>query len=361
MMLQHEDLRQERLLPSAARPGRAASVQAISAKGFTPPGDAPSSPALASGWHRSAAPAATRPDFALLLGNVARITLWKRMRSSQTFRPWTRQGSLADFQPTNRVVLGTAPRLLEVLEHAEFTRGRLASGPRENLQLRTFGRVLAFTRQAMINDDLGIFARISDNFGAAAAAMEADLVYDILTSNPVLGESERLFSSAHKNLADAAPGHCGPGARRRQYPARGMVTARLRRVGRQVLRCGPLGRRHSRADASSGKTSESSRPSTNSTLVVEHAPPAGPVVRGKNPRVTSTAPGGGRTNCARLPNVPVSVVPLPVRATIWSMPRAVSSERFRSRKAKPPGTATKSPAGMRAQSNSSAPGGRSWM
>ena len=41
-------------------------------------------------------------------------------------------------------------------------------------------------------------------------------------------------------------------SRRRQCPARGMATARLRRVGRQVLRCDPLGRRHVLAAASSG-------------------------------------------------------------------------------------------------------------
>jgi hypothetical protein len=65
--------------------------------------------------------------------------------------------------------------------------------------------MLAFTREAMVNDDLGLFERIPTFFGNAAAAMESDVVYDILLGNPVLADGQPLFSAAHNNLMLAAP------------------------------------------------------------------------------------------------------------------------------------------------------------
>jgi len=58
----------------------------------------------------------------------------------------------------------------------------------------------ALTREAMVNDDLGLFERIPTFFGNAAAAMESDVVYDILVGNPVLPDGNALFSTAHGNL-----------------------------------------------------------------------------------------------------------------------------------------------------------------
>jgi phage major head subunit gpT-like protein len=60
------------------------------------------------------------------------------------------------------------------------------------------------TRQALINDDLSAFSRLATQFGYAAAQMEGDVVYGILTGNPVMSDGNALFSPAHKNLASPA-------------------------------------------------------------------------------------------------------------------------------------------------------------
>src|SRR5262249_58313593 len=45
---------------------------------------------------------------------------------------------------------------------------------------------------------------LATQFGYAAAAMEADVVYGILTGNPVMADTYALFSTQHANLAPPA-------------------------------------------------------------------------------------------------------------------------------------------------------------
>jgi hypothetical protein len=102
-----------------------------------------------------------------------------------------------------RVSLGMAPRLVPVPEHAEFQRSK-PDAVAEQTQLATYGRIVALTCQALINDDLNAFTRLSTQFGFSAAALEGDAVYGILTKNPVMSDGQPLFSTAHKNLAAPA-------------------------------------------------------------------------------------------------------------------------------------------------------------
>jgi len=103
-----------------------------------------------------------------------------------------------------RVALGTAPKFLQVPEHAEYQRGKFTDVHAESNQLKTWGRIIALTRQALVNDDLGAFTRLATHYGYAAAQMEGDAVYGILTGNPTMSDGNALFSSAHANLASAA-------------------------------------------------------------------------------------------------------------------------------------------------------------
>jgi hypothetical protein len=103
----------------------------------------------------------------------------------------------------NRIAIGLAPKLLQVPQHAEYTRGALPSRA-EVLQLQTWGRIIAFTRQAMVNDDLGALTRIPQLFGNSAATMEGDVVYNVLLTNPPMSDGNALFSAAHGNVGTAS-------------------------------------------------------------------------------------------------------------------------------------------------------------
>jgi hypothetical protein len=148
----------------------------------------------------------TTSDFPLLLANVGRAQLTAGYTAApRTFPPWTRPGTLPDFRSTQRVSLGMGPKFLKVQEHGEYMRGRLVESPAAPIKLDKFGRILAFTREAMLNDDVGLFARIPQLFGNSAAQMESDVVYAILTSNPVMADGFALFSTQHGNLMTAGP------------------------------------------------------------------------------------------------------------------------------------------------------------
>jgi hypothetical protein len=53
----------------------------------------------------------------------------------------------------------------------------------------------------MINDDLQALSRIPLAMGAEAAQIENDVVYTLLTSNPVMSDTIALFATGHANLA----------------------------------------------------------------------------------------------------------------------------------------------------------------
>jgi hypothetical protein len=143
-------------------------------------------------------------DFPSLLATIGRVTLTAGYAAApRTFPPWTRQGTLPDFRISTRVSLGVGPKFLPVPEHAEYERGNVASTA-QPIKLDTFGRILAFTRQAMINDDVGLFQRIPQLFGNSAAQMESDVVYGILTGNPLMADGFALFSAQHANAMTAS-------------------------------------------------------------------------------------------------------------------------------------------------------------
>jgi len=142
----------------------------------------------------------TTSDFAFLLADVANKTIRRAYdEAPQTFKTIARQVNLPDFKPVYRTQMGDAPALLEVKEHGEFKRGTIGEA-REQFQLVTYGRVFAITRKALVNDDADAFGRVPTMFGRAARTLESDLVWDQITSNPVMGDGNALFSAAHLNL-----------------------------------------------------------------------------------------------------------------------------------------------------------------
>lgn len=143
-------------------------------------------------------------DFPAILANIANNTLRTAYEAApQTFRPFCRQSTAPDFKQIQRTQVGDAPSLQKVNEHAEFSYGTTGEG-KEVYQLATYGRIIPITRQVIINDDLGAFTDIPAKFGRAAADLESDIVWGILTGNAAMGDGTALFHADHGNLAGAA-------------------------------------------------------------------------------------------------------------------------------------------------------------
>lgn len=142
-------------------------------------------------------------DFPNILANVA----GKRLRDSYQEAPrlWkqiSRQSNAPDFKEKVVVQLAGIPELQKVREGGEYTYAKLGESA-EKYSIATYGRIIAITRQVIINDDLGAFDRLPALFGRAAAELENDLVWGILISNPVMADGIPLFHANHGNLAAA--------------------------------------------------------------------------------------------------------------------------------------------------------------
>lgn len=120
--------------------------------------------------------------------------------SPRTFLPFTRRATAPDFKTVNRIMLSGAPSLLEVKSGGEIKRGNVTDG-KETYALATYGRIMGINRQTIINDDLGAFTRLPMLAGRAAADLESDVVYGIITTNGTMNTTTAaLFSSTHANL-----------------------------------------------------------------------------------------------------------------------------------------------------------------
>ena len=140
-------------------------------------------------------------DFPEILAAVTNKTLRQAYEAyPQTFRPFCRQVQASDFRDIARVQLGEAPQLQKVSESGEFKRGTIGEA-RERYRVETYGRVVAITRQTIINDDLDAFTRLPAMYGTAIATLESDIVWAILVANPTMGDGTALFHATHRNLA----------------------------------------------------------------------------------------------------------------------------------------------------------------
>ena len=139
-------------------------------------------------------------DFGNILMDVANKAMLRGWEETgETFQEWTNTGTLSDFKPSHRVDLNLFPGLPEVPEGAEYSYGSMTDRG-EQIVLLTYGKLFSITRQAIINDDLSAFTRIPGKMGRAAMRTLGDLVYAVLTGNPLMSDGTALFHADHGNL-----------------------------------------------------------------------------------------------------------------------------------------------------------------
>lgn len=137
----------------------------------------------------------TTSDFSYILADVANKTLRRAYDAAPaTWMPIARRIPMPDFKPVKRNQLGEAPALTKVLEHGEFTRGTVAEG-KEEFQLSTYGRIFGITRQALVNDDLDAFGRMTMSFGRSARNLESDIVWYQILKNAAMADTYAIFDA----------------------------------------------------------------------------------------------------------------------------------------------------------------------
>jgi len=146
-------------------------------------------------------------DFPYILADSANKTL--RAGYELAPSPWkliSAQRSARDFKSQYELKLDSSVRLGKVPESGEFSRGYLTEG-RETWKIAPYGQIIAVTRQAVINDDLGAFTRIPFMLGQEVAANEADIVIGLIVANGNMADNVALFeANTHKNYVASGSG-----------------------------------------------------------------------------------------------------------------------------------------------------------
>lgn len=144
-------------------------------------------------------------DFPSLLGNIANKALsqgYLEAPSGHTL--FTAEREVADFKQNTLVNLSEAPGLEKVAELSNYRHGAMYDSA-STFKLATFGKIIQLSRQSLINDDTAAFTRLPQSMGAASRRLEADMVFQLLTTNPVLGDGNALFSVEHSNQGASLP------------------------------------------------------------------------------------------------------------------------------------------------------------
>lgn len=111
-----------------------------------------------------------------------------------------RASTVKDFRAKSVLRFSETPSLLKVNEHGEYHQGAMADA-KESYAIATFGRIVAISRQALINDDLSAFETLGMRFAQAAAEFEAKFLVDLITGNPTMNaDGLALFHATHGNL-----------------------------------------------------------------------------------------------------------------------------------------------------------------
>ncbi|EKO3395725.1 Clp protease ClpP [Vibrio fluvialis] len=119
-----------------------------------------------------------------------RAPLWKELANTE---------NLSDFRETELVMVNDSPDLMSIGEDGEY-KAAILKGSGERIQLATFGRAIQFTRQAIINDEIGLIAKVPRKFMQAGYRLSDKLMFNAILSGK-MGDGKDIFlapSSADK-------------------------------------------------------------------------------------------------------------------------------------------------------------------
>ena len=148
----------------------------------------------------------TTSDFAYILNTAGRRYLIDAYGAVQSpLKLIARRRDFPDFRTRFGLQVEGPAALRIVRENAEFQRAAMYEAA-NGVQLGTYGEIFSISRQAIINDDLGVFSQIAAFWARAQAGTEASYLSALIAGRGiVLGEDAKtLYHADHGNLAPVA-------------------------------------------------------------------------------------------------------------------------------------------------------------
>lgn len=139
--------------------------------------------------------------FPAIMSNLANKSVMVGFNEAETtYQIWAGKGSNRDFKEAARYALSEAGNLELVPEGGQFKQDSLGEASART-KVATYGKLFSLTRQAIINDDLGLFSKIATKYGSAAKRLVNKMVYAQLTGNVKMQDKVALFDAKHGNVA----------------------------------------------------------------------------------------------------------------------------------------------------------------
>lgn len=143
--------------------------------------------------------------FQSIVNNTLNAVLLKSTElAPTTYEQWTGKGSNPNFKSSTKYRLSSAGNLVKVLPNGELKRD-IMTDEGVSTKLQTFGKTFAFTRETIINDDLGVLAQMIKAHIVSVKRTINSTVYKLLASNEtMIYDGNKLFDKTkHKNLGTA--------------------------------------------------------------------------------------------------------------------------------------------------------------
>lgn len=139
----------------------------------------------------------TTGSFANLMQDAANKTLLAAYEEAPySWSIWARQGAPAeDLKALNRTRFSEAPNPEEVPEGHDYPE-KAMSDSKESYRVAKFGESFTVSWETIVNDDLDAISRVPAMHGNAMRRLQNKKVYEVLTSNPTMGDGYSLFSSS---------------------------------------------------------------------------------------------------------------------------------------------------------------------
>lgn len=194
------------LKPSAAHPhverilDAAGGVLSTWAMTYAPPGLADEN------LSKAQAMAFTSQDFKFDLAGFLQTATVTAFRQSQKHRALARLVPVRNFQDHEIGHIDADTDLLPMNEAGEYeaaTSLRLVT--HATARIRSFGRLYAITRAAILNDEVEAIAKLFGRVGGHASRLEARMLHELLASNPTLSDGESMFSVDAGNVTPSGP------------------------------------------------------------------------------------------------------------------------------------------------------------
>lgn len=147
--------------------------------------------------------AMTTSDLPLVTQSSVNRIARQRYQIAQTpLKALGRQSRAVDFRSKTAVMIDGSLKPEQVNESGEYKSGKLLQGG-ETYAVKKYGKLFSVTLEALVNDDLGLLDRITVMMADGATALEADLLSQLILSNPAMSDTYGVFHANHGNLAGA--------------------------------------------------------------------------------------------------------------------------------------------------------------